>query len=181
MLNRMAGCQDIHSNFFEEVGSRREWSPLWIGDHGLTVVVSDCEGFLPQVAVIRPVRARRGWSELRRKWHHSTNCLSFWLQGYIWNGEITGQRSHPARVLFNRSPMALREDAGNQSMAAGDSSVCHLSIPPLPPLNAGEIALLPNQSWVCLATKSKADLLTLGCGEENCGVCCRSQARSLGS
>ena len=42
----------------------------------MTVVVSDCEGFLPQVAVIRPVRARRGWSELRRKWHHST-LLSF--------------------------------------------------------------------------------------------------------
>ena len=54
--------------------------------------------------------------------------------------------------------MALREDAGNQSMAAGDSSVCHLSIPPLPPLNAGEIALLPNQSWVCLATKADTRL-----------------------
>ena len=77
--------------------------------------------------------------------------------------------------------MAPKEDAANQSKAAGDSSLCHLSIPPLPPLNAGEIALLPNQSWVCLASNSKADLLTLGCGEENCGVCCRSQARSLGS
>ena len=83
MLNRMAGCQDIHSNFFEEVGSRREWNSFRIGDHGLTVVVPDCEGFLPQVAVIRPVRARRGGLELRRKWHYSTNCLSFRLQGYI--------------------------------------------------------------------------------------------------
>ena len=61
--------------------------------------------------------------------------------------------------------MAPKEDAANQSKAAGDSSLCHLSIPPLPPLNAGEIALLPNQSWVCLASNSKADLLTLGCGE----------------
>ena len=60
--------------------------------------------------------------------------------------------------------MAPKEDAANQSKAAGDSSLCHLSIPPLPPLNAGEIALLPNQSWVCLASNSKADLLTLGCG-----------------
>ena len=65
-----------------------------------------------------------------------------------------------------------------ESRAAGDPRLCHLSIPPLPPPPAEQIALLLNQAWVCLPMHSKANLLTLGCGEGKCSVYCRSQARS---
>ena len=40
--------------------------------------------------------------------------------------------------------------------------------------------LLPNQTWVRLPTCSKASLLTPGCGEGQCSIYCRRQARSPG-
>lgn len=40
---------------------------------------------------------------------------------------------------------------------------------------------LPNQTWVCPPTCSKANLLTRGCGEGKCSIYGRHQARSPGS
>ena len=59
----------------------------------MTVVVPDFKGFLPQVAVIRPLRARRGWLELRRKWHYSTNCLFLASGLYLKWGENRTEES----------------------------------------------------------------------------------------
>ena len=38
----------------------------------------------------------------------------------------------------------------------------------------GKVALLPNQTWVCLPTCSKANILILGCGEGKCNIYCRA-------
>ena len=37
--------------------------------------------------------------------------------------------------------------------------------------------MLPNQTWVCLSTCSKANLLTLGCGEGKCSVYCMEPSK----
>ena len=42
-------------------------------------------------------------------------------------------------------------------------------------------SLLLSQTWVCLPTCSKANLLTLGCSEGKYSVHCRRQARRTGS
>ena len=36
---------------------------------------------------------------------------------------------------------------------------------------------LPNQAWVCLHVHNKANLLTSGCGEGKCSVCCRAPSK----
>ena len=39
------------------------------------------------------------------------------------------------------------------------------------------INVLPNQTWVHLPTRSKANLLTPGCGEGKCSVYCRAPSK----
>ena len=43
------------------------------------------------------------------------------------------------------------------------------------------LSLLLNQTWVRLPAQSKANLLTLGCGEGKGSVYCRRQVRNPGS
>ena len=36
------------------------------------------------------------------------------------------------------------------------------------------VVLLPNKAWVCLCTCSKADILTLACGDRKCSIYCKT-------
>ena len=42
---------------------------------------------------------------------------------------------------------------------------------------AKPLRLLQNQIWVCSPTHSKANLLTLGCGEGRCSIYCRVSSK----
>lgn len=70
----------------------------------------------------------------------------------------------------------------------GRTSVLHSLVPlplrlqPQPALHALDtgLSVIPNLTWVLSPRCSKASLLTLGCGEEQCSFCCRCQTRSPG-